>query len=58
MHLVLGCVQFFADGGHQLAETLQRLLVFIFQEFDHTAVYDVCRQHLELEELADQLHVS
>lgn len=57
-HLGLLKVQVFADGGEQPAQTLQRLLVVILEQLDDAVVHDGLRQHLELEQLADELDVA
>ncbi len=57
-HLGLFKVQVLADGGEQPAQALQRLLIVVLQQFDNTVVHDGLCQHLQLEELADELDVA
>lgn len=57
-HLGLLKVQVLADGGEQPTQTLQRLLVVVLQQLHHTIVHDGLSQHLELEELPDELDVA
>lgn len=57
-HLGLLKVQVLADGGEQPAEAFQRLFVVVLQQLDHTVVHDGLRQHLQLEQLADELDVA
>ncbi len=57
-HLGLLKVEVLADGGEQPAQALQRLLVVVLQQLDNTVMHDGLRQHLELEELADELDVA
>lgn len=57
-HLGLLKVKVLADGGEQSAQTLQRLLVMVLQQLHHTVMHDGLRQHLELEEFADELDVA
>ena len=51
-------VQVLADGGQQSTEALQRLLVVVLQQLDDAVVHDGLRQHLQLEQLADELDVA
>lgn len=57
-HLGLLEVQVLADGGEQPAQALQGLLVVVLEQLDHAVVHDGLRQHLELEQLADELDVA
>lgn len=57
-HLGFLEVQVLSDGGEQPAQALQRLLVVVLQQLDNTVVHDGFSQHLELEELADELDVA
>lgn len=57
-HLGLLEVQVLADGGEQPAQALQRLLVVVLQQLDHAVVHDGLSQHLEFEELPDELDVA
>jgi len=57
-YLSLFKVQVFADGGEQPAEALEGLFVVILQQLHHTVVHDGLGQHLQLEELADELYVA
>lgn len=57
-HLGLLEVQVLADGGEQPAQALQGLLVVVLEQLDHAVVHNGLRQHLELEQLADELDVA
>ncbi len=57
-HLGLLTVQIFPDGGQQAAETLQTLLLLLLHQFDDAVVHDVHRQHLQLEQLPNELDVA
>lgn len=57
-HLGLLKVEVLADGSEQSAQTLQRLLIVILKQFDNTVVHDGFSQHLELEQLTDELNVA
>lgn len=58
LYLGLLKVQVLADGGQQPAQALQRLLVVVFQQLHDAVVHDDLREHLELEQLADELDVA
>ena len=51
-------VQVFADGGEKPAEALQRLFVVILQQLHDTVVHDGLGEHLQLEQLTDELDVA
>jgi len=57
-HLGLLEVQVLADGGQQPAEALQGLGVVVLEQLHDAVVHDDLRQHLELEQLADELDVA
>lgn len=57
-HLRLLEVQVLPDGGQQPAQTLQTLLVVVLQQLHDAVVHDVFRQHLQLEQLANELDVA
>lgn len=57
-HLGLLKVEVLADGREQSAQTLQRLLVVILEQLDDAVVHDGFGQHLELEQLTDELDVA
>lgn len=57
-HLGLLKVEVLADGSEQSAQTLQRLLVVILKQLDNAVVHDGFGQHLELEQLTDELDVA
>lgn len=57
-YLCLLKVQVLADGGQKSAETLKTLLVMVLQQFDDAVMHDRFGQHLQLEQLSDELNVA
>lgn len=57
-HLGLLKIEVLADGSEQSAQALQRLFVVILKQLDNAVMHNRFSQHLELEQLTDELNVS
>lgn len=57
-HLGLLKIEVLADGSEQSAQTLQRLFIVILKQLDNTIVHNSFSQHLELEQLTNELNVA
>ena len=51
-------VQVFANCGEQATQTLEGLFIVVLQQLHHAVMHDGFSQHLEFEELSNELDVA